>query len=174
MGDAREHQEQRTAGILGGRERPADAELVGELFQGELHTEDGAALGLAGDPIELARRSASTRSTGQWVRFARVRFLTLPSTRKPSRRRTAGGELWFGTVWIYMPIVIETDRPRVKLNRVPWESPGSASGRLKSTCFINYVILIICLMFTAPRSPITCTRHANKSATARQNTARER
>src|SRR6266851_4536387 len=42
-------------------ERTADAELVGELLQGELHTEDGAALGLAGDPIELAAQGPAQR-----------------------------------------------------------------------------------------------------------------
>src|SRR5258708_26188013 len=111
MGDARQHQEQRTPGILGGPERPADAELVGELLQGELHTEDGAALGLAGDPIELAAQGPAQRFDpfhGPMGELREVRFLTLPSTRKPSRRRIAGGELRFGTVWIYMPIVIET------------------------------------------------------------------
>src|SRR6202049_4832022 len=61
MGDAREHQEQRTPGTLGAPERPTDAELVGELLQGELHTEDGAALGLAGDPIELAAQGPAQR-----------------------------------------------------------------------------------------------------------------
>src|SRR5260370_17925693 len=61
MGDAREHQEQRTPGILGAPERPADAELVGELLEGEVYTEDGAAWGLAGGPIELAAQGTAQR-----------------------------------------------------------------------------------------------------------------
>src|SRR6267154_2314694 len=61
MGDAREHQEQRTPGILGAPERPADAELVGELLQGELHTEDGAAFGLAVDEKAFAQEDRGWR-----------------------------------------------------------------------------------------------------------------
>ena len=32
----------------------------------------------------------------QWLRFASVRLRTLPSSRKDSRSRIAGGDLWFG------------------------------------------------------------------------------
>jgi hypothetical protein len=48
---------------------------------------------------------ASIRWWGQGQILARMRFLTLPSSRKASRRRTAGGELRLGTMATYMPTV---------------------------------------------------------------------
>src|SRR5450759_1165389 len=47
-------------------------------------------------PFKTERR-ASTLAGGQWERLARVRLRTLPSRRKDSRRRMAGGELRLGT-----------------------------------------------------------------------------
>ena len=55
-------------------------------------------------------RSPSTRSSGHFDRLASVRFLTLPSSRKDSRSRTAGGEFRFGTRSTYMGIIV-TDTP---------------------------------------------------------------
>ena len=44
---------------------------------------------------------------GHFERLARVRFLTFPPTRHPSRRRMAGGEFRLGTVSMYMGRSIE-------------------------------------------------------------------
>ena len=48
-------------------------------------------------------RKASIRSLDQSLRFARVRFLTLPPSRKLSRSKMAGGDERFGTTATYMP-----------------------------------------------------------------------
>jgi hypothetical protein len=47
-------------------------------------------------------RIPSTSAGGQSLRLSRVRFLTLPPSRKLSRSRMAGGELRFGTASMYM------------------------------------------------------------------------
>src|SRR5208282_5233460 len=60
--------------------------------------------GSAVPPLRMMR-SPSTCSAGQPVRLRSVRFLTLPSSRKVSRRSTAGGELRLGTVSIYMDFI---------------------------------------------------------------------
>ena len=52
------------------------------------------------------RRRASTLAFGHLERLAKVRFLTLPPSRQPSRRRMAGGELRLGTISIYMGMII--------------------------------------------------------------------
>src|SRR5205823_2815235 len=43
------------------------------------------------------------RAGFQWERLARVRFFTLPFSRKDSRRRMAGGDLRLGMVEMYIP-----------------------------------------------------------------------
>ena len=53
---------------------------------------------------DVAKTGMATRSEGQEERLARVRFLTLPASRKLSRRRIAGGELRLGTVATYRRI----------------------------------------------------------------------
>ena len=52
------------------------------------------------------RRRASIFLRGPLGRLARVRFLTLPFSRQPSRKRMAGGELRLGTVSTYMGTMI--------------------------------------------------------------------
>ena len=49
-----------------------------------------------------SRRRESIFPLGHLERLARVRFLTLPFSRQPSRRRMAGGEFRMGTVSMYM------------------------------------------------------------------------
>ena len=49
-----------------------------------------------------SRRRVSIFPLGHLERLARVRFLTLPFSRQPSRRRMAGGEFRMGTVSMYM------------------------------------------------------------------------
>ena len=49
-----------------------------------------------------SRRRESIFPLGHLERLARVRFLTLPFSRQPSRRRMAGGEFRLGTVSMYM------------------------------------------------------------------------
>jgi hypothetical protein len=56
------------------------------------------------------------RAAGQWDKFAMVRFLTLPSSRKDSRSRVAGGELRLGTTAIYMRHKYNTHGLYVKIN----------------------------------------------------------
>ena len=53
-------------------------------------------------------RSPSTISSGNFDRLARVRFLTLPPSRKDSRRSTAGGDFRLGTRSIYMTMIVTT------------------------------------------------------------------
>ncbi len=77
---------------------------------GQLRTISSAvvARGAAGAPTRPRRtsRKASTRSRDQPLRFASVRFLTWPCSRKLSRRRIAGGEERLGIVAMYMPTYI--------------------------------------------------------------------
>ena len=54
-----------------------------------------------GKPLS-ARSSLSTLCPGQRDRLARVRVLTLPSSRKLSRNSTAGGDPRLGTLVMYM------------------------------------------------------------------------
>src|SRR5579864_8652512 len=121
MGDAREHQEQRTPGILGASERPADAELVGELLQGELHTEDGAALGLAGDPIELAAQGPAKRFDPFHGPMGEVRegaVSDLAVDEKAFAQEDRGWRITVRDGVDIHAIVIETGWLHVKLNRV--------------------------------------------------------
>ena len=53
-----------------------------------------------------SRRRMSILPLGHLERLARVRFLTLPFSRQPSRRRMAGGEFRLGTVSMYMGIIV--------------------------------------------------------------------
>jgi len=53
-----------------------------------------------------SRRRVSTLPLGHLERLARVRFLTLPFSRQPSRSRMAGGEFRLGTVSIYMATTV--------------------------------------------------------------------
>jgi hypothetical protein len=52
-------------------------------------------------PLER-ERCASILWSGQSLRLARVRFLTLPASRYGLRNKTAGGELRLGTRSMYM------------------------------------------------------------------------
>src|ERR1700730_16582149 len=51
------------------------------------------------------------RAGFQWERLARVRFFTLPFSRKDSRRRMAGGELRLGMVEMYIPTIYHINLP---------------------------------------------------------------
>src|ERR1035437_8433630 len=64
--------------------------------------EVGSGKATASNSPRRRRRKASTRRRGQEVRLATVRFLTLPFSRKDSRRRTAGGEVRLGISATYM------------------------------------------------------------------------
>ena len=71
-------------------------------------------VGSATPPLSRMR-SPSTRPSGHLDRLARVRFLTLPSSRKDSRSRTAGGEFRLGTRSMYMGITVTDTLIHVKL-----------------------------------------------------------
>src|SRR3989442_2973340 len=75
---------------------------------------NSVALGVSGSSRNT-RRSRSTFAGGQWLRLARVRFLTFPPSRYPSRRRIAGGDPRLGTVAMYMPTQYGSSVPCVKL-----------------------------------------------------------
>jgi len=53
-----------------------------------------------------ARRNVSTTGFGHRVKFIRVLFRVFPFSRQHSRKRTAGGEFLFGTLSIYMGMII--------------------------------------------------------------------
>ena len=77
------------------------------------------------------RRKVSTFSMGQEERLAIVRFLTLPSSRHPSRSRTAGGEDRLGTISIYMATNID-DTARY-VNNNPHHYMGTHTHRNHGT-----------------------------------------
>src|ERR1035437_1185472 len=64
--------------------------------------EVGSGKATASSSPRRRRRKASMRRRGQEVMLAMVRFLTLPFSRKDSRRRTAGGEVRLGISATYM------------------------------------------------------------------------
>ncbi len=61
-------------------------------------------------------RSPRTISSGHFERLARVRLQTLPSLRKDSRSRTAGGEFRLGTRSMYMGIMVTDMLNHVKMD----------------------------------------------------------
>ena len=63
------------------------------------------------------RRRASTFAFGHLERLARVRFLTLPPSRQPSRSRMAGGELRLGTVSMYMGMMVIQNPDEIKITK---------------------------------------------------------
>ena len=59
--------------------------------------------------LRSSLRRVSTLAGGQEERLARVRLRTRLPSRQPSRRRTAGGELRFGTMSTYMGTLYTTE-----------------------------------------------------------------
>ena len=78
--------------------------------KGALDVEGVVEAGATAAPPLSSTRKPSMSVGGHLERLARVRLLTLPASRKDSRRSTAGGELRLGTLSMYMATECERQR----------------------------------------------------------------
>jgi hypothetical protein len=107
MRQAREDQKQSQFSERAVADGGGKSELISDLLQDIEQAEDGAEgrFSSKGGIIKLPAQGAaeSLDARRRPMGKARVRFLTLPFSRKASRRRMAGGELRLGMVAMYMP-----------------------------------------------------------------------
>ena len=90
-------------GLAEGGGRPmSSATCLSACRRPKTGPEVGSGKATASSSPRRRRRKASMRRRGQEVMLAMVRFLTLPFSRKDSRRRTAGGEVRLGISATYM------------------------------------------------------------------------
>ena len=106
MSDAGQNQKQGELAKLPLAEGGRNSEIGGDLLEGLSTPKTGPDVGSETEAWSKSprsrRRRTSRRALGQEERLRRVRFLTLPFSRKDSRRRMAGGEVRLGISAMYI------------------------------------------------------------------------